>query len=100
MGGGTIRRPARGVNDGYGTIRAMRALFLATIVTLVTLGGCGGHPPIPMRGVVEADVGSWKFRRFQPVLDVEVWVENNKAEAYTGSYVAEDALKSGHVGDA
>ena len=68
------------------------------LVVLVTLG-CGGHPPVPKRGVVESDLGSWKFRRFQPVLDVEVWVENNKAEAYTASYVAEDAEKRGHVGD-
>ena len=49
----------------------------------------------PKRGVVEADLGAWKFRRFQPVLDVEVWVEDNKAEAFTASYVAEDAEKRG-----
>jgi hypothetical protein len=54
---------------------------------------------MPKRGVVEGDLGSWKFRRFQPVLDVEVWVENNKAEAYTASYVAADAEKRGHVED-
>src|SRR4051812_8515010 len=66
---------------------------------LVAAAACGGHPPIPERGVVESDLGAWKFRRFQPVLDVEVWVENNKAEAYTASYVAEDAEKRGHVED-
>jgi hypothetical protein len=49
--------------------------------------------------VVEGDLGSWKFRRFQPVLDVEVWVENNKAEAYTASYVADSAERRGHVED-
>ena len=74
----------------------MRLWLLACLVTLVA---CGGKPPIPKRGVVEGDLGSWKFRRFQPVLDVEVWVENNKAEAYTASYVAEDAEKRGHVED-
>jgi hypothetical protein len=58
---------------------------------------CGGHPPIPKRGVVEADVGAWKFRRFQPVLDVEVYVDNNRAEAFTASYVAEEAEKRGRV---
>jgi hypothetical protein len=72
----------------------MRVLLVALL-----LAGCGGHPPVPKRGVVEADLGAWKFRRFQPVLDVEVWVENNKAEAYTASYVAEDAEKRGHVED-
>jgi hypothetical protein len=69
------------------------------VVCLVTLFACGGKPPVPKRGVVEADLGAWKFRRFQPVLDVEVWVENNKAEAYTASYVANDAEKRGHVDD-
>ena len=69
------------------------------LVALVTIGACGGHPPIPKRGVVEGDLGAWKFRRFQPVLDVEVWVEGNKAEAYTASYVAEDAEKRGHLDD-
>jgi hypothetical protein len=67
------------------------------LLCLVTLFACGGKPPVPKRGVVEGDLGAWKFRRFQPVLDVEVWVENNKAEAYTASYVTEDAEKKGHV---
>ncbi len=65
----------------------------------VTLAACGGKPPPPKRGVVETDIGGWKFRRFQPVLDVEVWVENNKAEAFTASYVTADAEKLGHVED-
>lgn len=67
------------------------------LLCLVTLLACGGKPPIPKRGVVEGDLGAWKFRRFQPVLDVEVWVENNKAEAFTASYVTEEAEKKGHV---
>ena len=74
----------------------MRALFLVAVITVV---GCGGHPPIPKRGVVEADLGSWKFRRFQEVLDVEVWVEGNKAEAYSASYITADAEKRGHIDD-
>ncbi|HEX5059554.1 MAG TPA: hypothetical protein VFV99_09355 [Kofleriaceae bacterium] len=74
----------------------MRIVLLAGIVTLFA---CGGHPPPPKRGVVEKDLGSWKFRRFQPVLDVEVWVEGNKAQAYTASYVADEAEKTGHVED-
>jgi hypothetical protein len=74
----------------------MRALFLATAIMAL---GCGGHPPIPKRGVVEGDLGSWKFRRFQEVLDVEVWVEGNKAEAYSASYITADAEKRGHIDD-
>src|SRR5215831_3373010 len=71
---------------------------LVSCVAVAALA-CGGHPPVPQRGVVEADVGAWKFRRFQPVLDVEVYVDNNKAEAFTASYVAEDAEKRGRVED-
>ncbi|HEY0252565.1 MAG TPA: hypothetical protein VGC41_13615 [Kofleriaceae bacterium] len=48
---------------------------------------------------MESDLGTWHFRRFQPVLDVEVWVENNKAEAFTASYVADSAEKTGRVAD-
>src|SRR4051794_41278510 len=73
----------------------MRALLVAWVVAAV---GCGGHPPIPTRGVVEGDLGSWKFRRFQgPLLDVEVWVEGNKAEAYSASYITADAEKRGRI---
>jgi hypothetical protein len=74
----------------------MRAILLAGMMTLFA---CGGSPPVPKRGVVEGDLGAWKFRRFQPVLDVEVWVEGNKAQAYTASYVTDEAEKSGHVED-
>jgi hypothetical protein len=76
--------------------KSVRALCLAVVVAL---SACGGHPPVPKRGVVESDLGAWKFRRFQPVLDVEVWVEDNKAEAFTASYIAEEAEKKGHVDD-
>jgi len=76
--------------------RHMRALVALAVVAV----GCGGHPPVPRRGVVEADLGSWKFRRFQgPLLDVEVWVEGNKAEAYSASYITADAEKRGRIAD-
>jgi hypothetical protein len=74
-------------------------LALAFAVVTVSIAACGGHPPPPARGVVESDLGAWKFRRFQPVLDVEVWIENNKAEAFTASYVSDDAERAGHIAD-
>jgi hypothetical protein len=73
----------------------MRSWFVA----LVVVAACGGKPAVPGRGVVERDLGAWKFGRFQPVLDVEVWVEGNKAEAFTASYVNEHAQKTGKVDD-
>lgn len=69
------------------------------VAGIVAVFACGGNPPPPKRGVVEADLGAWKFRRFQPVLDVEVWVEGNPAQAYTASYVTDEAEKKGHVED-
>ena len=78
----------------------MRVLVLAAVVAASSCAGCGGHPPIPVRGVVEADLGGWKFRRFQgPLLDVEVWVEGNKAEAYSASYITAEAEQRGRIED-
>ena len=55
---------------------------------------------MPKRGVVEADVGSWKFRRFQgPLLDVEVWIDGNKGEAFSASYITNEAEKRGRIED-
>ncbi|MDB4962188.1 MAG: hypothetical protein JWP01_2187 [Myxococcales bacterium] len=55
---------------------------------------------MPARGVVEADVGSWKFRRFQgPLLDVEVWIDGNKGEAFSASYITNEAEKRGRIED-
>ena len=75
------------------------AIALASIGAAVGVSGCGGRPPVPRRGVVEGDVGGWKFRRFQPVLDVEVWVVDNKAEAFTASYVRDEAERRGRIED-
>jgi hypothetical protein len=69
------------------------------IVVVISAAACGGHPPIPKRGVVEADLGDWKFHRFQEVLDVEVWVKDNPAEAFTASYLSAAAEKAGHPDD-
>jgi hypothetical protein len=60
---------------------------------------CGGRPPPPTRGVIERDVSAWKFRRYQQLLDVEVWVPDNKGVAYTASYAHGEALKRGRIED-
>ena len=74
-----------------------RSLSLA--LALVLVAACGGHPPPPRRGVAESAIGDWQFRRFQEVLDIEVWVPDNKAVAYAGTYVASDAEHRGKLGD-
>ncbi len=80
-----------------GTIREMRAVLVTLVVTTFA---CGGHPPVPQRCVVESDLGSWKFRRFQgPMLDPDVYVENNRGEAFSASYITEDAEKRGRIED-
>src|SRR6185436_15544123 len=49
---------------------------------------------------VESDLGSWKFRRFQgPLVDVEVWIEGNRGEAYTASYITASAEERGRIED-
>jgi hypothetical protein len=72
------------------------ALAFGLVLGLVS---CGGHAPPPKRGVVEGDLGAWHFRRFQPVLDIEVMIEGNRGEGYTASYLSDEADKSGHISD-
>ena len=74
-----------------------RSLCLA--LALVLGSACGGPPPPPKRGVAESAIGDWQFRRFQEVLDIEVWVPENKAVAYAGTYAHATAEHRGKLGD-
>src|SRR5512135_660970 len=103
MGGRTILRQLSAVNGcsrydnpKVGSTTAKLRVLLAAVVIFAA---CGGHPPQPKRGVVEADLGAWKFSRFQPVLDVEVMIEGNRGEGFTASYASDAALKKGHISD-
>ena len=70
------------------------------VAVIALCWACGGHPPIPQRGVVEGDLGGWKYKRFQgPLLDPEVWVDKNHGETNTASYITADAEKRGHIDD-
>ena len=78
----------------------MRSVPAALVLFIGLASACGGRPPVPRRGVVEADLGSWKFRRFQgPLLDVEVWIDGNKGESFSASYITNEAEKRGHIED-
>ena len=77
----------------------MRVVLLSMLV-IGLWGACGGGAPVPKRGVVEGDLGSWKFRRFQgPLLDVEVWIEGNKGVAHSASYITAESEKRGQITD-
>jgi hypothetical protein len=78
--------------------RGLIALVLA-LSAAMTSPGCGGRPPVPVRGVGERAIDGWEFRRFQQVLDVEVWVPANRAEAFAGTYVRGRAERAGHLAD-
>lgn len=87
----------------------MRSAVLALAAALVRIaiggsttavtGGCGGPDVAPPRGVIENDVDGWSFRRYQSVLDVEVWVSENRAVAHTASYAHKQAEKRGRLSD-
>lgn len=72
-------------------------LGLAFVATLIA--SCGGPGKPPKRGVIESDVDAWGFRRYQSVLDVEVWVAKNKAVAHTASYARKSAEKKGRIAE-
>lgn len=75
------------------------AALAAFAVLLAVSGACGGHPPPPRRGVAEVAISDWEFRRFQEVLDIEVWVSENHAKAFAGTYVRAAAERAGRLGD-
>lgn len=78
----------------------LRAIPVFLAVFAVSAAACGGPSKPPARGVIEKSVSSWNFRRYQAVLDVEVWVPKNQASAHTASYVWAEAEKRGRLGDA
>jgi hypothetical protein len=84
----------------------MRFIVIAAVAGVGVVGGgipllasCGGAPPEPTRGVIENDVGDWSFRRYQSMLDVEVWVRDNSAVAHTASYASKEAEKRGKLAE-
>jgi hypothetical protein len=58
-------------------------LWLSLLTALIT--ACG--PKLPPRYVLERDLGSYKFRRYQQVLDVELPIAGNEAVGHTATYV-------------
>jgi hypothetical protein len=62
----------------------VRLAFLIPLVSLIFLS-CG--PKLPPRYVLETDIGSYKFRRYQQVLDVELPIDGNEAVGHTATYV-------------
>lgn len=78
----------------------LAARFLSTALVVLLLSfGCGGPDAPPRRGVIESDIEGWSFRRYQSVLDVEVWVQDNKAVAHTASYALKSAEKEGELAE-
>jgi hypothetical protein len=75
----------------------MRLCVLLAALALAV--ACGGPDTPPARGVIENDVDGWSFRRYQSVLDVEVWVPENRAVAHTASYARKDAEKRGRLSE-
>jgi hypothetical protein len=49
------------------------------------LPSCASAPPA--RFVLERDVGDWRYRVYQRVLDVEIAIEGNPAVGHTATYV-------------
>ena len=74
-------------------------LPLGLFVALQVSSACGGNAKPPKRGVIESDVDNWGFRRYQSVLDVEVWVAKNRAVAHTASYARKTSEKKGRIDD-
>lgn len=55
------------------------------LLAIVLLAACG--PKLPPRYVVEKNVGSYRYSRYQQVLDVEIPIEGDPAVGHTATYV-------------
>lgn len=69
---------------GYRAL-GMRWVAWSVALGLAVIAGCG--PSVPARFVLERDIGSLSYRRYQRVLDVEFPVEGNDAVGHTATYV-------------
>jgi hypothetical protein len=68
------------------TVRALRhSIPLFALGVIVATAACG--PSYPGRYVIERDVGSLSYRRYQRVLDIEFPVQGNDAVGHTATYV-------------
>lgn len=84
------------LHEMQGSLVLLRfGLCLAMLLPVVS--ACGGPSKPPKRGVIESDVDAWGFRRYQSVLDIEVWVAKNKAIAHTASYARKSSEKKGRI---
>jgi hypothetical protein len=79
------------------TISRLRTLLRLACACAVILAACGGSPRPPARGVLESNVSSWRFRRYQKLLDVEIWVPGNPAVGHTATYVRKEAERAGRI---
>jgi hypothetical protein len=79
------------------TVRTSIVASIASI--LLGLAACGGPAKPPSRGVLEQDVDGWRFRRYQELLDVEVWVDDNPGVSHGASYADAGAERRGRLGD-
>jgi hypothetical protein len=78
---------------------SMTLRLLAMCAAVAMAAGCGGRSPPPKRRVIESGIASYSFGRYQRLVDVEVWVPQNRAVAHTASYVKKQAAKSGRLTD-
>lgn len=78
------------------TLDVFRAWHALAAVAAAFLVACGGAS-VPERGVLESNLDSWRFRRYQKLLDVEVWVPGNAAVGHTATYVRKDAERAGRL---
>jgi len=76
----------------------LKSLVSIALVASLCLA-CGGPDTPPKRGVLERDVEAWGFRRYQSVLDPEVWVKENRSRGFTASYARKQAEKRGRLGE-
>lgn len=67
------------------------ALWLSAVVVI---GACACGSSLPARYVIEHDLGSFAYRRYQKSLEIEIPIAGNPATGHTASYLRRGASDS------
>ena len=85
------------MRDARGHIAALTRTASLALLALAAVGCASGPPP---RYVIERDLGTFAYRRYQKSFDIEVPIAGNQATGHTASYLQRNPSRDVEVATA